>query len=107
MSGYAQMRSLQMHREYFAKSKTTGQKRLQRYEAVSFRGSIAQVAQSDVNSADRKYNKSTYTLTTYYRGVQKGDKIIDGDDTYTVQFVDKVRGRGPMTMQIEKVLADA
>lgn len=107
MSGYAQMRTLQMHREYYAKSRTTGQRRLQRYDAIPFRGSIAQVSQSDVNSADRRYNKSAYILTTYYRGVQKGDKIIDGDETYTVQFVDKARGRGPITMQIEKVIADA
>ena len=106
MSGYAQMRPLWLHREYYAKSPTTGQKRLQRYDAIPFRGSIAQVSQSDVNSADRRYNKSAYILTTYYRGVKKDDKVLDGNDTYTVQFVDRERQRGPITVRIERVIVD-
>ena len=106
MSAYAQMRELWIHREYYARSPSTGQQRLQRYDAIPFRGSIAQVAQSDVNSNDRRYNKASYTLTTYYRGVRTGDKIVEGDATNTVQFDDRERSRGPLTIQLERMSAN-
>lgn len=106
MSTYARLRELWIHRERFYRSPTTGQQRLQSYEAIPFRGEITQVSQSDVSSNDRHYNKAGYTLTTYYRGVRKGDVIVDGEDTYTVQFADRERPRGPYTMQLERMTAD-
>lgn len=106
MSAYARMKALWVHRERFFRSPTTGQQRLQSYEAVPFRGEITQVSQSDVYSNDRIYNKASYTLTTYYRGVHKGDKVIDGDAEYLVQFDDRDRPRGPYTMQLERMTAD-
>ena len=106
MSGYAKMHKLWIHREYYDKSPTTGQKRLQRYEAIPFRGQITQNTGTRAQSNDQDYRRGSYQLNTFYRGVQKNDKIVDGDDTFVVQFVDRERTRGPMTAQLESLMDD-
>lgn len=106
MSIYARMKELWVHREQYVRSPTTGQRRRQTYTATPFRGEITQTSQSAVFSNDQRYNKAGYVLTTYYRGVHRGDKVIDGDETYTVQFDDRDRSRGPFTMSLERVTAD-
>lgn len=106
MSAYAQMKDLLIYRDTSYKSPTTGQERLQKVESIPFRGKIDQVNQSDVNSNDRKYNKAGYTLTSFYAGVRKGDRVMDGDKEYLVQFADKERRRGPFTYPLERMTAD-
>lgn len=79
---------------------------MQRYEAIPFKGQIVQATGTRAQSNDQDYRKGSYQLITFYRGIQKNDKIIDGDDTYVVQFVDRLRTRGPMTAQLESLMND-
>lgn len=106
MSAHAKMNSLFIHREYYEKSTTTGQKRLQRFLAISFKGQITQNTGTRAQSNDQDYRRGAYQLSTFYRGVQKNDKIVDGDETFVVQFVDRERTRGPMTAQLESLIDD-
>lgn len=106
MSNQARMKPLLIYRDTTYKSPTTGQQRLQKVESIPFQGEIVQVTQADVNSNDRRYNKAGYFLTTYYAGLRKGDRILDGEEEYKVQFPDKVRRRGPRTAELERMMAD-
>ena len=107
MSSYAHMKNLVIHRDITYKSPTTGQERVQETQQIPFKGEVVQITQADVNSNERRYNKAGYFLTTYRADIREGDRIVDGDKAYTVQFPDMERRRGPFTAELERMTADA
>lgn len=106
MSIYANMRELEIRRPILKRSTKTGQVRESGYETFRLMGGIVQNSQSDIDSNDQRYNKAYYTLTTYDNTLRKGDTVYDGHDTYTVQYFDPPRRRGPRTAQLERVTPD-